>query len=102
MLVPSSIVSLTMSFSPNCISAKDSRPLPPDVDRAIGGVKQLYRHVEHLVALGWDAAVVTEAEGFRPSGLPRLLPVSPRAKSFIWRDVRGKYHSCASGNLPGC
>ena len=39
----------------------------PDVDRTIGGVKQLYRHVEHLVALGWDAAVVTEAEGFRPS-----------------------------------
>ena len=39
----------------------------PDVDRAIGGVKQLYRHVEHLVALGWDAAVVTEAAGFRPS-----------------------------------
>ena len=36
----------------------------PDVDRAIGGVKQLYRHVEHLVALGWDAAVVTEAAGF--------------------------------------
>ena len=39
----------------------------PDVDRAIGGVKQLYRHVEHLVALGWDAAMVTEAAGFRPS-----------------------------------
>lgn len=39
----------------------------PDVDRAIGGVKQLYRHVEHLAALGWDAAVVTEADGFRPS-----------------------------------
>ena len=39
----------------------------PDVDRAIGGVKQLYRHVEHLVASGWDAAVVTEAAGFRPS-----------------------------------
>lgn len=39
----------------------------PDVDRAIGGVKQLYRHVEHLLALGWDAAMVTEAAGFRPS-----------------------------------
>ena len=39
----------------------------PDVDRAIGGVKQLYRHVEHLVALGWDAAMVTEDAGFRPS-----------------------------------
>ena len=39
----------------------------PDVDKAIGGVKQLYRHVEHLVDLGWDAAVVTEFAGFRPS-----------------------------------
>ena len=39
----------------------------PDVDRPIGGVKQLYRHVEHLVDLGWDAAMVTEAAGFRPS-----------------------------------
>ena len=33
----------------------------PDVDRAIGGVKQLHRHVEHLTALGWDAAMLTEA-----------------------------------------
>lgn len=39
----------------------------PDIDHAIGGVKQLYRQVEHLVALGWDAAMVTEAAGFRPS-----------------------------------
>ena len=39
----------------------------PDVDRAIGGVKQLYRHVEHLVALGWDAAIVTQNPTFRPS-----------------------------------
>ena len=39
----------------------------PDVDRAIGGVKQLHRHVEHLTALGWDAAMLTEAPGFRPS-----------------------------------
>ena len=39
----------------------------PDVHRAIGGVKQLFRHVEHLVSLGWDAAMVTEQPGFRPS-----------------------------------
>lgn len=39
----------------------------PDVNRVIGGVKQLYRHVEHLVALGWDAAIVTESPGFRPT-----------------------------------
>ncbi|WP_197463313.1 glycosyltransferase [Prochlorococcus sp. MIT 1306] len=53
-------------------SESSNRPLVrvlclPDVDSAIGGVKQLYRHVEHLLALGWDAAVLTEAEGFRPS-----------------------------------
>ena len=46
----------------------------PDVDRAIGGVKQLYRHVEHLTALGWDAAMVTEAEGFRPSWFDTIAP----------------------------
>ena len=39
----------------------------PDIDKAVGGVKQLYRHVEHLSALGWDAAIVTAAENFRPS-----------------------------------
>ena len=33
----------------------------PDVDRAIGGVKQLYRHVEHLVALDWDAAILLKS-----------------------------------------
>ena len=44
----------------------------PDIDRAIGGVKQLYRHVEHLVALGWDAAIVTQEEGFRPSWFDSL------------------------------
>lgn len=46
----------------------------PDIDRAIGGVKQLYRHVEHLVALGWDAAIVTEEEGFRPSWFDSSAP----------------------------
>lgn len=39
----------------------------PDIDRPIGGVKQLFRHVEHLVSLGWDAAIVSEKAGFRPS-----------------------------------
>jgi glycosyltransferase involved in cell wall biosynthesis len=37
-------------------------------------VKQLYRHVEHLVALGWDAAMVTEAPGFRPSWFSSSAP----------------------------
>lgn len=39
----------------------------PDINRPIGGVKQLYRHAEHLVSLGWDAAVLTEAHDFRPT-----------------------------------
>ena len=46
----------------------------PDVNRAIGGVKQLYRHVEHLVALGWDAAIVTESSGFRPTWFSSCAP----------------------------
>ena len=46
----------------------------PDVDRAIGGVKQLYRHVEHLCALGWDAAMLTESSGFRPSWFESTAP----------------------------
>ena len=52
----------------------------PDVDRAIGGVKQLYRHVEHLVALGWDAAMVTEAAGFRPSWFSSDAPACSLAE----------------------
>lgn len=48
----------------------------PDVDRAIGGVKQLYRHVEHLVELGWDAAIVTEAADFRPAWFKSDAPTS--------------------------
>ena len=56
-----------------------SRPLVrvlclPDVDRAIGGVKQLYRHVEHLVQLGWDAAILTESPDFRPSWFHSSAP----------------------------
>lgn len=39
----------------------------PDIDKAIGGVKQLYRHAEHLTSIGLDAAIVTQNEGFRPA-----------------------------------
>lgn len=46
----------------------------PDLDRPIGGVKQLHRHVEHLVDLGWDAAIVTEAPSFRPSWFTSRAP----------------------------
>jgi glycosyltransferase involved in cell wall biosynthesis len=53
----------------------------PDLDRAIGGVKQLHRHVEHLVALGWDAAMLTEAPGFRPSWFTSNAPTWSLAES---------------------
>lgn len=46
----------------------------PDVDRPIGGVKQLYRHVEHLVKIGWDAAIVTHHSGYRPSWFQSFAP----------------------------
>lgn len=46
----------------------------PDIDQAIGGVKQLHRHVEHLCALGWDAAMVSEQKGFRPSWFKSTAP----------------------------
>ena len=39
----------------------------PDVDRPIGGVKQLYRHAEQLMHLGYDASILTEQDHFKPS-----------------------------------
>ena len=46
----------------------------PDLDVPFGGFKQIYRQAEHLVELGWDAAVVTEAPGFRPSWFESSAP----------------------------
>ena len=54
----------------------------PDVERAIGGVKQLYRQVEHLCALGWDAAVLTENPGFRPGWFESTAPSLSLAESY--------------------
>jgi len=53
----------------------------PDLDRPIGGVKQLYRHVEHLVALGWDAAIVTEKTNFHPSWFDNTAPTIALSES---------------------
>ena len=47
----------------------------PDIDRPIGGVKQLYRHVEHLISFGFDAAMVAESASFRPSWFQSSAPV---------------------------
>ena len=41
-------------------------PCLPDVERAIGGVKQLYRHAEILDKSGFNALVITENKDFRP------------------------------------
>ena len=46
----------------------------PDIQKPIGGVKQLYRQVEHLCDLGFDAAVVTETSSFRPSWFQTSAP----------------------------
>lgn len=48
----------------------------PDLDKPIGGAKQLYRQVEQLVALGIDAAIVTEHDGFRPSWFTSTAPTA--------------------------
>lgn len=47
----------------------------PDIDRPIGGVKQLFKHVEHLSDLGLDAAMVTESPTFHPSWFTSNAPV---------------------------
>lgn len=46
----------------------------PDLDIPIGGVKQLYRHAENLISLGWDAAILTESPDFRPSWFTSSAP----------------------------
>lgn len=61
----------------------------PDVDRAIGGVKQLYRHVEHLVHLGWDACVVTQNNDFRPSWFESTAPASSITYCALQGDFKG-------------
>ena len=60
----------------------------PDIDKPIGGVKQLFKHVEHLCALGWDAAVLTEVHGYRPSWFQSSAP------------TMGLKHSLANDLLP--
>ena len=56
----------------------------PDVDRAIGGVKQLYRHVEHLLALGWDAPWSPKRLVFVPRGSVRTLQLGHWLRSPAW------------------
>lgn len=54
----------------------------PDIDQPIGGVKQLYRHVEHLCRLGYDAAVLTSSESFRPSWFISDAPSSSLSAAY--------------------
>ena len=86
-------VGITCSFF--LISIVIDKPLVrilciPDVQAAIGGVKQLYRHVEHLTALGWDAAVITENKGFRPSWFQSSAPSFSLEESFGQGDFNEK------------
>lgn len=74
------------------VSVSASRPKVrvlclPDIDRPIGGVKQLHRHVEHLVALGWDAAMLSEFPGFRPSWFSSHAPSFSLAESQARGDL---------------
>ncbi|MDA7433313.1 glycosyltransferase [Synechococcus sp. AH-601-N10] len=64
----------------------------PDVDRPIGGVKQLYRHVEHLCALGWNAAVVTEIDGFMPDWFVSSAPTIGLSK--CWENDELRNNNC--------
>jgi hypothetical protein len=59
----------------------------PDIDRPIGGVKQLYRHVEHLNALGWDAKLLTQNSGFRPSWFVSSAPTTSLQESVQSGDL---------------
>lgn len=47
----------------------------PDIDSPIGGVKQIYRHVEHLQALGFHAFVISEHPSFQLSWFTSDAPV---------------------------
>ncbi|UGS33761.1 glycosyltransferase family 4 protein [Capillimicrobium parvum] len=42
----------------------------PDTDVPSGGIRVIYRHVEHLNAAGLSASVVHRAPGFRPTWFP--------------------------------
>lgn len=54
----------------------------PDIDSPIGGVKQLYRHVEHLTALNYDAAIVIQNKGFYPSWFSTSASVISLPESY--------------------
>lgn len=46
----------------------------PDIDNPIGGVKQLYRHVEHLCSTKINSFIVTEQSDYRPSWFDTSAP----------------------------
>lgn len=84
--LPSSFFAMLSSYKP-VFKLTQSRPIVrvlclPDIDRPVGGVKQLYRHVEHLNRIGWDAAVLTEAPDFRPQWFTSTAPTYSLSQSF--------------------
>ena len=50
--------------------------LCPAVERPIGGVKQIYRHVEVLARAGLDARVLLPRGGFRPDWFSQSAPAA--------------------------
>lgn len=48
----------------------------PDHDAPSGGIRVIYRHVEHLIAAGTPAVVVHKAPGFRPTWFEHDVPVT--------------------------
>ena len=85
-------------------------PCLPDVEKAIGGVKQLYRHAEILDKLGFNAIVITEKKGFRPTWFDSKAKSKPASE--IKEDKRFKeentivvlpetYAGAEQGNLCG-
>src|SRR5687767_10015889 len=52
----------------------------PDVAEARGGVRIIYRHVDHLNAAGMEAWVMHEKEGFHASWFEHATRVTDRGK----------------------
>jgi hypothetical protein len=57
----------------------------PDTDKPLGGIKQLYRHVDILNDNGLPASILHETEGFRCTWFENRTPVSCHRDVLAWR-----------------
>ena len=60
----------------------------PDIDKPIGGVKQLYRLCECLVKLGYNASIVNLSDNFHPSWFSSSCP---SLSLEMWKKFNFKY-----------